>query len=97
MDHHLVSKVPDILNWVTHSGVAVKTSKLRTSSGLTLQDIFKQRGIGDSGSGLFYSTLELKFSLLDPPLDQFVQDLDAGRFFNFFLSLAVISFYLDTR
>ena len=41
--------------------------------------------------------MELQFSLLDPPLDQLIEGLDVEKFFDFFLSLVVIRFCLETR
>jgi len=89
--------VPDVLNRVTRSGVVVKNRSCKLLQKPALQDLFEERGVGDSGSDLFRSALELQFSLLDPSLDQLVKISDVGRFFDASPSLVMISFYSEMR
>jgi len=81
--------MPDVLNRVTRSGVVVKSWSCELLKELALQDLFGERGVEDSGSDLFWSALDLQFSLLDPSYDQLVEGTDVWRFFNFFFVFAV--------
>ena len=89
--------MPDVLNRVTRSGVVVKSWSCELLKELALQDLFGERGVEDSGSDLFWSALDLQFSLLDPSYDQLVEGTDVWRFFNFFSCLPLISWCSETR
>ena len=78
-------------NRVTHSGVKVKSWSRELLRELTLQELFGEKGVRDSGSGFFQSTMELQFSLLNPYLDQLVEGSNVGGFFNSPPSMAVIA------
>jgi len=83
VNHHLIPKVPNVLNWVTRSGVVVKSWSCELLGELTLQDLFGEREVRDSCSDLFWSASELQFSLLESSLDHLVEVSDVKRFFNF--------------
>jgi len=69
VDHHRVSKMPEVLEWVTGSGVVVKDWGCEVLRELTLQNCFRERGIRDFDSGLFRFAMELQLRFLDSPLD----------------------------
>ena len=95
--YHLVPKVHDVLNWVTHSGVVIEGQSCKLTPKLALQDFLGERRVRDFVISLFWSASELQFSLLNPSLDQLIKGSDVGRLFDYSLSLAVISFCLKTR
>jgi len=42
--------MPDVLNWVAHSGVVIEGWSRELLRELALQDLFGERGVGDYGS-----------------------------------------------
>jgi len=53
VDHHLVSKMPDVLNWVASFGVVVECQSREFLWQSTRQKRFMEKVIGDLGNGLF--------------------------------------------
>ena len=87
--------MPDVLSQVTYFIIIVKGRSCELLRKLALQDS-KRGELETLTTAFFWSALELQFSLLDPSLDQLVEDSDVGRFFDSSPSLTVISFCLDT-
>ena len=50
VDHHLVLKVSDMLNWITYSKVIVKSRSQKFCQELTLLDLLGERTIVNSDS-----------------------------------------------
>ena len=94
VDYYLVPKIFDVLNRVTHSRVVIKCQNYEE---LTLEDLHKNRGIRDFGNDLFWPPSELQLSLLNSPLDQFIEDLEIGGHLDLSLSLALLSSCLEMR
>ena len=65
----------------THFGIVVESWSCELLQELALQDFFKKRGVSNFGSGLYWSTLELQFGLLDSSLDQLVEVSDVENSF----------------
>ena len=92
-----VSEMPDVLDWVTSFGVVVEGRSREFFREFTLQNGFRERGIGDLDNGLFRSAIELQLTFLDPSLDQLVEGLNVGELFYPPPSLVVLNSHSKTR
>ena len=73
VDYHFVSKMPDVLDRVAHSGVVVEGYSRQLSRELSLQDLY---GEGDRRLRQLKVLIGywLQLNLLDPSLNQLVED-----------------------
>jgi len=53
IDHHIVPKMLDVVNQVIDAGVVVEDQGCELSWKLTIQDLFRERGVKDSGAASF--------------------------------------------
>ena len=96
-DHHLIPKMPDMLNWVTGFRVVVKGWICKIFLKLALKGCFGERGIKDFGSEIFRSVMKLQLRFLDPPLDQLVEDSDVGELLDPPPSLVLLNSHSEMR
>ena len=50
VDHYFVSEVPDVLNWIAHSGLSVEDGSREFYREFTLLNIFGERRVADVSS-----------------------------------------------
>ena len=87
----------DVLDRVAGFRIVVKGWSGEFLRELTLQDLFRERGVINFNSCMFRSTIELQFCLLDPPLNQLIESLYVRELLDPHPSLAALSPRSETR